>query len=64
MVTNNQEGLEGKDEVIIVREGKIITNPRMTLTVIDRIIMLLRTKKQKLLSTNIGSLPLNWGILH
>jgi hypothetical protein len=46
MVTNNQEGIEGKDEVIIVRVGKIITNPRMTLTMIDRIIMLVRERKK------------------
>jgi hypothetical protein len=47
METNNQEGIEGKDEVIIVRVGKIIKKPRMTLTMIDRIIMLLRASKKK-----------------
>jgi hypothetical protein len=41
MVTNNQEGIKIKDEVIIVRVGKIIIKPRMTPTMIYRIIMLL-----------------------
>jgi hypothetical protein len=35
MVTNNQEGIKRKDEVIIIRVGKIIINPRTTLTMID-----------------------------
>jgi hypothetical protein len=48
MVTNNQEGIERKDEVIIVRVGEIITNPRMTLTMIDRIIMLVRERKRNI----------------
>jgi hypothetical protein len=44
MVTNNQEGIEGKDVVKIVRVGGIIIiiNPRTTLTMIDRITMLVR----------------------
>jgi hypothetical protein len=46
MVTNNQAGIERKDELIIVRVGKIITKPRMTLTMIDRIIMLVRKRKK------------------
>jgi hypothetical protein len=46
MVTNNQEGIERKDEDIIVRVGKIITKKRMTLTMIDRIIMLVREIKK------------------
>jgi hypothetical protein len=35
MVTRNQEVIERKDEVIIVRVGEIITNPRTMLTIID-----------------------------
>jgi hypothetical protein len=46
MATNNQEGIEGKDEVTILRVGKIITKPRTTLTMIDRIIMLVRERKK------------------
>jgi hypothetical protein len=46
MVTKNQAGIERKDEVIIVRVGKIITNPRMELTMIDRIITLVREIKK------------------
>jgi len=46
MVTNNQEGIERKDEVIIVRVGEIITKPRKTLTMIDRIIMPVRERKK------------------
>jgi hypothetical protein len=46
MVTNNQEGIEGKDKVIIIRVGKIITKTRMTLTIIERIIMLVRERKK------------------
>jgi hypothetical protein len=46
MVTKNQEGIEGKEEVIIVRVGKIITNPRMTLTMIGRKIMMVRERKK------------------
>jgi hypothetical protein len=47
MVTNNEEGIKGKDEVIIVKVGKIIIKPRTTLTMIDRIIMLVRARKKK-----------------
>jgi hypothetical protein len=47
MVTNNQEGLRRKDEVIIVRVGKIIINPRMTIIMINRIIMLVRERKRR-----------------
>jgi hypothetical protein len=46
MLTSNWEGIKGKDEVIILRVGKIITNPRTTLTMIDRIIMLVRERKK------------------
>jgi hypothetical protein len=46
MITRNQEGIKGKDKVIIVRVGKIIINPRMTLTMIDRIIMLVKEIKK------------------
>ena len=46
MVTNNYEGLRRKDEVIIVRVGKIKINPRMTLTMIDRIIMLVSERRK------------------
>jgi hypothetical protein len=46
IITNNQEGIEGKDEVIIVRVGKTLTKPRTTLTMIDRIIMLVRERKK------------------
>jgi hypothetical protein len=46
MVTNNQEGIKRKEEVIIIRVGKIILKPRMTLTMIDRIIMLMRERKR------------------
>jgi hypothetical protein len=46
MVTNNQEGIERKDKVIIIRVGEIIANPRTTLTMIDRIIMLVRERKR------------------
>ena len=46
MVTNNQEGIETKDMVIIIRVGEKIINPRMTLTMIDRIIMLVRKRKK------------------
>ena len=46
MVSINQEGIEIKDEVIIVRVGKTTINPRMTLTMIDRIIMLVRERKK------------------
>jgi hypothetical protein len=35
MVTNNQEGIKRKDEVIIIRVGKITIKPRTTLTMID-----------------------------
>jgi hypothetical protein len=35
MVTNNHEGIKGKDKVIIVRVGKTIKKPRTTLTMID-----------------------------
>ena len=46
MVTSNHEGIKGKEEVIIVRVGKIIIKPRTTLTMIDRIIMLVRERKK------------------
>ena len=46
MVTNNQEVIEGKDEVIIISVGKIITKPRTTLTMMDRIIMLVSERKK------------------
>jgi hypothetical protein len=47
MVTRNQKGIERKDEVIIVRVGKIIiTNPRTMLTMIDQITMLVRERKK------------------
>jgi hypothetical protein len=46
MATRNQEGIKGKDEVIIVRVGKIIIKPRTTLTMIDRIIMMVRERKK------------------
>jgi hypothetical protein len=35
MVTNNEEGIKGKDMVTIVRVGGIIINPRTTLIMID-----------------------------
>ena len=48
MVTNNQEGTRGKDVVIIVRvERIIITNPRTTIIMINKIIMLVREKKKR-----------------
>ena len=46
MVTNNKERIEGKVEVLIVRVGKIITNLGTTLTMIDRIITLVRARKK------------------
>jgi hypothetical protein len=46
MVTNNWEGIEGKDEVIIVRVGKIITKPRTTLIMIDQMTMSVRERKK------------------
>jgi hypothetical protein len=46
IVINNQEGIEGKDEVIIVGVGKLITNPRKTLTMIDQILILVREIKK------------------
>jgi hypothetical protein len=43
MVTSNYEGIRGKDELIIIRVGKIITiKPRTTIKMINRIIMLVR----------------------
>jgi hypothetical protein len=46
MVTKNQEGVKGKDKVIIVRVGKITINPRMTLRMIYQIIMLERERRK------------------
>jgi hypothetical protein len=46
MVNRDQEGIKGKDEVIIVRVGKIITKKRMTLTMIDQKRMLVRARKK------------------
>jgi hypothetical protein len=45
MVTINREGLRRKEEVITVRVGKIIINPRMTIIMINQIIMLARERK-------------------
>jgi hypothetical protein len=49
MVTNNQEGIERKEVVIIIRVGRIIIiiNPRTTLTMIDQITMLVRLRKKR-----------------
>jgi hypothetical protein len=48
MVTNNHEGIKGKDVVKIIRVGGIITliNPRTTLTMINQTIMLVRERKK------------------
>jgi hypothetical protein len=50
MVTNNKEGIQGKDMVTIVRVGGIIIiiiiNPTKMLIMIDRIIMLVRERKK------------------
>jgi hypothetical protein len=48
MVTNNQEGIKGKDVVTIVRVGGIIIiiNPRTTLIMRNQIIMLVRERKK------------------
>jgi hypothetical protein len=49
MVTNNQEGIKGKDVVTIVRVGGIIIiiiNPRTTLSMRNQTIMLLRERKK------------------
>jgi hypothetical protein len=35
MVTNNQEGIKGKDVVTIIRVGGMIINPRTTLIMKD-----------------------------
>jgi hypothetical protein len=44
---NNHEGIRRKDEVIIIRVGKIIIiNPRMTIIMINQIIMLVRERKK------------------
>jgi len=47
MVTNNQEGIKGKDVVTIVREGEviIIINPRTTLIMRNQTIILVRARK-------------------
>jgi hypothetical protein len=47
MVTSNQEGLIRKHEVIIIRVGKIIIEPRTTLIMINQIIMLVRERKRR-----------------
>jgi hypothetical protein len=47
MVTSNREGTREKDVVIIIRVGRIIiTNPRMTIIMINQIIMLVRERKK------------------
>ena len=48
MVTNNQEGIKGKDVVTIVREGEIIIiiNPRTTLKMRNQTIMMARARKK------------------
>jgi hypothetical protein len=46
MVTRNQEGIKRKDMVTIVRVGRIIINPRTTVIMRSRIIMLVRERKK------------------
>jgi hypothetical protein len=48
MVTSNQEGKRGNDVVIIVRVVKIIIiKPRMTIIMINRIIMLVMERNKR-----------------
>jgi hypothetical protein len=47
MVTRNPEGTRGKDVVIIIRVGRIITNKRMKIIMINQIIMLVREIKKR-----------------
>jgi hypothetical protein len=47
MVNNNQEGIKRKDRVTTVRVGRIIIiNPRTTIIMRSRIIMLVRERKK------------------
>jgi hypothetical protein len=46
MVTNNQEGIKGKDVVTIVRVGEMIINPRTMLIIIYLRLMLVRERNR------------------
>jgi hypothetical protein len=46
MVTSNHKGIKIKDVIIIVRVGRIIINPRTTVIIRSRMIMLVRERKK------------------